>query len=92
MRIDRLRCSDEAEFHIWSRHRVTPLEAAEAAYHAGLILRGRSPGLYEVFGRTEAGRYLTVIVRYHGKGVADVITARDMNQAGRRRYERMRAH
>lgn len=92
MRIDLLLCSEETELHIWSRHRVTQAEAEEAAYRPGLVLRGRSPGVYEVMGRTEAGRYLTIIVRYHGKGVASIITARDMSWAGRRRYDKDRAH
>lgn len=71
---------------------MTRNEVETAAYHAGLILRGRSSGLYEVYGRTEEGRYLVIIVRYRGRGVASVVTARDMDLAGRRRYEKMRAH
>jgi hypothetical protein len=92
MRIAILHCDEETALHIWSRHRVTSQEASEAAYGHGLIIRGRAEGLYEVFGRTEAGRYLTIIVRNLGDGLAQLITARDMGRTERRRYERYTAH
>ena len=92
MRLDELRCDEETELHIWSRHRVAPREVEEAAYAAVLTLRGRDRGVYEAYGRTAAGRYLMVAVRSLGKGVARVITARDMSHAERRRYERYAAH
>lgn len=87
-----MHCDEETALHIWSRHRVTPNEASEAAQVHGLIIRGRAEGLYEVYGRTEAGRYLAVIVRNLGDGVAQLITARDMGRTERRRYERHTAH
>ena len=92
MRIDELRCDEETELHIWSRHRVTPREVEEAAYLSGLVLRGREREVYEVFGRTEQGRLLMVAVRYLGRGIARVITARDAISAERRRYEKHTAH
>jgi uncharacterized DUF497 family protein len=92
MRIDQLRCDEETELHIWSRHRVAPREVEEAAYFSGLVLRGRARDVYEVFGRTEQGRLLMVAVRYRGRGVAQVITARDMSHAERRRFEKHTAH
>jgi uncharacterized DUF497 family protein len=92
MRIDFLHCDEEVELHIWSRHRVVPEDAREACYFGAFVRKGRSEGVYLVFGRSETGRYLTVIVRYRGRGVASVITARDMDAAERRHYERMRAH
>jgi len=92
MRIDFLLCDAEAELHIWSRHRVAVREAEEAAYQHGLAVRGRSKDVYEVFGRSEAGRYLLVVVRYLGGAVARLITARDMSRTERRRYDKHRAH
>ena len=82
---------EDTELHIWERHRVTPGEAQEAAYQ-GWIIRGRMRGFYEVYGRTDSGRYLTVVVRYLGKLEAGMITARDMTQTERRRYLRHTAH
>ena len=92
MRIDFLLVSEETELHIWSRHRVTPREAEEACFGWPYTRRGRENGLYEVAGRTEAGRYLIVVVRYHGKGVAAAITVRDMSERERRWYRRTRLH
>ncbi|MEK7382941.1 MAG: BrnT family toxin [Elusimicrobiota bacterium] len=92
MRVDVLRCDEETELHIWSRHQATPREVEEAVFHAGLTLRGRGKGVYEVYGRTEAGRFLMVAVRHLGRGEARVITARDMSHAERRRYEKLGAH
>lgn len=92
MRILELHCDAETELHIWSRHRVTVREAQEAAHLRGFVIRGRERGIYEVFGRTETGRYLTIAVRDMGHGVARVITARDMSDTERRRYRRHVAH
>ena len=86
MQIADLLCDVETELHIWSGHRVNFAEAEEAVFGRSFILRGRKEGLYEVLGRTEAGRYLMVAVRSLGKGAAKVITAREMDDAERRRY------
>jgi len=92
MRVDVLRCDEETELYIWSRHQVAPREVEEAAFHAGLTLRGREKGVCEVYGRADAGRFLIIAVRYLGRGEARVITAREMSRAERRRYEKIGAH
>ena len=92
MRIGRLLWDEDTELHVWSRHRVTLLEVEEAAHNHGLAVRGRDKSVYEVFGRTEAGRYLMIAVRYQGRGDAGVITAREMSRTERRRYQRRGAH
>ena len=68
-----------------ARHGIEPWEA-EAACRGGLIIRGRQ-GRYIAYGRTEAGRYLVVILHAQGGGMAHVITAREMNQSERRFYQ-----
>jgi uncharacterized protein len=92
MRIEVLRCGEETELHVWSRHRVEVREIEEAAHRSRLVLRGRAPGVYEVYGRTDEGRFLMVAIRYLGKGVARVITAREMSRTERRRCEKRTAH
>lgn len=92
MRIEILIWSEETELHLWSRHRITAREAEDAAYEAGLILRGREKDLYGAYGRTEAGRYLVVVVRKLGNSTARLITAREMTWTERRRYEKHTAH
>jgi hypothetical protein len=54
-----------------------------------LVERGHRPGenVYAVFGQTDAGRYLTVFFVYKRDRQALILTARNMTQAERRRYE-----
>ncbi len=92
MKITKLRCDEETEEHIGSRHRVSFREVEEAAYQRGFVIRGREVDIYEAYGRTEAGRYLMIAVRYLGQGVARLITARDMSATERARYRKHIAH
>lgn len=92
MRIYLLDCGEDAQAHIWTRHRVSVSEVEEAAYSSGLTIRGRGAGVYEVYGTTDAGRYLMLAVRYLGRGIARLITARDMTRTERRRYLRHVSH
>lgn len=92
MRIDELRCDEETEVHVWSRHRVSMREVEEAAYRHGLAIRGRGRGVYEIYGRTEAGRYLMIAAQHIGPRILRLITARDMSSAERRRYFRHTSH
>ena len=82
MRIARLEW-DETNIEHLARHGVNPEEAEEACYYRPYILKGRH-GAYLLFGQSDDGRYLFVVVRYKGNGVARVITARDMTDAERR--------
>ena len=90
--VKRIVWTDEAELHIWVRHRVSINEVEEAAYASKLIVRGRESGIYEVYGRTEAGRYLLAIVRLINGNTAKLITARGMTLAEQRRFKRHIAH
>jgi len=49
------------------------------------VRRGRE-GLYKVFSRTVAGRYILVVLAYLGRGNWRVVTARDMTDKERRLY------
>jgi len=92
MQILELRCDEDTELHIASSRRVTAREVEEAAYQHRLAIRGRARGVYELYGQTEAGRCLMIAVRSLGKGVARLITSRDMTETERRRYHRHIAH
>ena len=70
-----------------AKHGVEECEVDEALFGHTHVRRGRS-GLYQVYGRTDAGRYLFVAVRDLGGGRARVATARDMTEQERRRYGR----
>jgi uncharacterized DUF497 family protein len=77
------------EEHIWTKHHVTPEEVEEVCFSQPVVLRGRDES-YAVFGQTEAGRYLVVLLYPRGSGVYGLATARDMTDAERRRYSQMR--
>ena len=68
-------------------HHVTPEEAEEVCYNKPLIFKSRLERYY-VLGRTDSGRYLTVIVAVQNKGIARVITARGMSGSERQRFQR----
>ncbi len=94
-RIEELRWRDDRVEHI-ARHNVVPAEVEEVVLDdreavlekAGLAERNPSQTVYVLLGRTQAGRYLMVVLIHEGGGVGFPITARDMNQAERRRYSR----
>jgi uncharacterized DUF497 family protein len=93
-RIERLRWRDRVE-HI-AKHEVMPAEVEEVVLDdreallekAGPAKKDPSQTVYVLLGRTQAGRYLMVLLIDEGRGVGFPITARDMNQAERRRYSR----
>ena len=71
--------------HIIERHDVYP-EEAEQVFHNGAHVR-REGEVYHAFGQTNGGRYLHLIFELR-RGAVRVFSARDMNQAERRRYAR----
>ena len=69
-----------------ARHGVEPYGAEAACRGEVVVVRGRE-GCYLAYGRTGAGWYLLVVLRSRERGVARVITARDMTQRERRFYQ-----
>jgi uncharacterized DUF497 family protein len=81
-----------------SRHGVEPEEVEEIVYedcYRALVVRARRRGTREsrwaVFGQTCGGRYLLAIVApYPKRGVWRAVTARDMTDRAKRRYQQWR--
>lgn len=92
LRLSGIAWDEDSEEHIWDRHKVTPREVEEAAFAAGIFARGRGRNVYSVYGRSEAGRYLFIVIRMIEDSMAKVITARDMTAVERRRYKRRMYH
>lgn len=70
-----------------TRHNVTADEAEQAVFAPRTRLRkGRGPEIYYLFGRTEEGRYLFIVLLEIGKHYARVITARDMSRREKKWY------
>ncbi len=70
-------------------HQVTPDEAEEACSNNPHIRRTRQ-GRLLVYGQTDTGCRLLVVIQPRGHGVARVITARDMTAKEKRFYHQQR--
>ena len=72
-----------------AKHSVTPQETEEACYNQPISRRTKD-GLYIVYGQTDAGRYLLMVVRYKPESIVYVITARPMTKNEQRYYRQRR--
>ncbi len=68
-------------------HGVTKYEVEEVCYSEPYVRRARNKTL-AIYGQTESGRYLLVILAHREKGVYYPITARDMTDSERRTFRR----
>lgn len=73
------------EEHILRRHNVTKFEAEDIFIGDPYFRIGRGGTRY-VYGQTSNGRYLFVVYLYLEKGVARIVTARDMTKRERKLY------
>lgn len=80
---------DEWNIEHIEKHVVTPQEVEEACYNQPINRRTRD-NFYLIYGQTDAGRYLFVVVRYKGEGIVYVITARPMTKGEQRYYRKRR--
>lgn len=87
LRVEALEIDDHILDKIESKHRVSFEEAEEVCLSEHVVRRGRE-GLYNLFGQTDAGRYLLVVLVNEGSGTWKIVTARDMTSAERRLYQR----
>lgn len=78
--ISSIKWTDISIEHI-ARHAIKPAEIEEACFneHDAPFIRSGRGNLHYVFGKTYAGRFLFVVVRFIRRGEIRVITARDMN-------------
>lgn len=88
LRIEALEIDDHILDKIESRHGTALYEVEEACYSAVRHVRRGREGLYKVFSRTEAGRYILVVLADLGGGVFRIVTVRDMTASERRLYRR----
>ena len=73
-----------------AEHQVNPSESEEVIYEdAPHYRRGPGDAIYHVYGQTEAGRYLFVVLRILSQNRGRVVTARDMTGTEKRLYKRV---
>lgn len=82
----RLYWNDKNIEHI-ARHHVTPNEVEEITFsETRRIRKGKGEHIYYIFGQTNSGRYLFIVLLDLGGHSGKVITARDMSHKEKRWY------
>ena len=78
---------DEKNISHIARHNVTVDEVEQVVFTSKIRLRkGRGGDIYYIFGSTETGRYLFIVLLEIAKHPARVITARDMSRKEKKWY------
>lgn len=80
-----IRWSDANEAHI-ARHAVAPAEVEEVVHMRPRLVEPGRGGTELVFGRTDAGRYLLVVLAEAEDGRSIVVTARPMTENERSKF------
>jgi hypothetical protein len=82
-----IRWTEESEEHI-ARHKVTPDEVEQVVNtHPRLTKTGRG-GTELIYGTTDAGRYLLIVVSEALDGLDFIVTARDMDLDEQQEFRR----
>ena len=89
MRIDDLIWTDENIEHI-AYHRVEPEEVESVIWDSPWIERRKGQHRYYVYGQSDGGRYLFVVLDREYDNVFYVVTARDMTVRERQYYQKRR--
>ena len=94
MQVDSILCPEVIEEKLATKHRVTCNEARQVLFSPHRVRfaeKGHTEGedVYAAFGKTFAGRYLSVFFVYKPQDkLAVVISARDMSERERKAYGR----
>jgi hypothetical protein len=89
MFISRLEWDDYRVEHI-ARHSVEPYEVWEVCEDPLHLAHREGHNRYRLYGQTMEGRYLFVVLEHVEGTVYKPITARDMTDAEKRNYRRLR--
>jgi len=78
--ISSIRWTEQSINHV-ARHAISPREIEEACFNENDIpfIRSGKENLHYVFGKTDAGRHLFIVVKFERPGQVSIVTARDMN-------------
>ena len=87
--VSSIRWTEHSIEHI-ARHAISPREVEEACFNEleSPYVRSGKDNLHYVFGRTDAGRFVFIVVKFERHGQVNVITARDMNDWEKEYYIR----
>lgn len=82
--------TEDSEDHIWTRHRVLADEVEQVVNTRPRWVRRGKEDTEQLYGVTDAGRYLLVVLSEAQDGRDFVVTARDMTDDERRTFRRRR--
>ena len=85
MEIRSFKWDEDTIDHI-ANHGVRPDEVEEVAFEDYPYIRKGKRGRRYLYGKTLGGRYLFIVYVFADMGIAQVITARDMDDKERRLY------
>ena len=88
LRIESLQIDDHVLDKIESKHGITFEEVEQACLSEKRHVRRSREGLYKLFSRTGAGRYILVVLVNLGRGDWKIVTAREMTDNERRLYNK----
>jgi hypothetical protein len=86
--IESLEIDDHILDKIESKHGITFSEVEEACLSDKRHVRKSKEGFYKLFGQTDAGRYILVVLLNLGDGNWKVVTAREMTDRERQLYKK----
>ena len=89
LRIESLEIDDHILDKIEVKHGIDFCEVEEACLSEQRHIRKSRGGLYKLFGQSNTGRYVLVVLVYKGKGNWKVATARQMTDKERRLYKKV---
>jgi len=92
MQIRHIVITEDVANKIERQHHVSDVEADELFFNPEEkpLIRRSSKGRYVAFGRTLAGRHLTVVFRWVSEDTVKVVTARDMANKEKQYYRRQK--
>lgn len=88
MRVDSFEWGEDNEDHIISKHGVWP-EEVEEIFDSKHYVRKTKENKYLVYGKTNSGRYLFVVVILKPMNRIKVITARDMTDKEKKTFRKI---
>jgi hypothetical protein len=88
LRIESLEIDDHILDKIESKHGVTFKEVEQACLSEKRHVRRSREVLYKIFSQTAAGRYILVVLVNLGRSNWKIVTAREMTDNERRRYNK----
>lgn len=88
MHIEYLYWKDELREKILYKHGVTQEEVEEVIYKPKSEARKHGSNRYLVFGQTQDGRYLFIVLDEEEKGIFTPVTARDMTMSEKHAYKK----